>query len=99
MPILPGIMPITSPGRLRRVLELTGDPLPAVFARALDAAESPAAQRATGIAHAAALAREVRGGGAPGIHLYAFNNHETVLGVLRAAGLGITHDTEQELAR
>lgn len=88
IPILPGIMPITSPARLRRVLELTGDPRPPVLAAALDAADSPAAQRAIGIAHAAELARRVRSGGAPGIHLYAFNNHDTVLDVLRAAGLG-----------
>ena len=39
------------------------------------------------LAHAADLARAVLDGGAPGIHLYAFNNHETVLAVLRAAGL------------
>lgn len=95
MPILPGIMPITSPGRLRRVLELTGDPLPAAFAANLDAADTPAAQRAVGIAHAADLARRLGDGGAPGIHLYAFNNHDTVLTVLRAAGLL----TEQEIAR
>lgn len=87
MPILPGIMPITSPTRLRRVIELTGDATPPALARALDHAESPAAQRAVGIGHAADLAREVRDGGAPGIHLYAFNNHETVLEVLQQAEL------------
>lgn len=86
LPILPGIMPITSPGRLRRVLELTGDPAPRELTEALDAAANPADQRAVGIAHAAALARLVHDGGAPGIHLYAFNNHDTVLAVLRAAG-------------
>ena len=94
MPILPGIMPITSPGRLRRVLELTGDPRPAGLATALEGAGSPAAQRAVGIAHAAALAQEVRDGGAPGIHLYAFNNHETVLAVLREAGLRETVESD-----
>ncbi|MFT4213589.1 MAG: methylenetetrahydrofolate reductase [Microbacterium sp.] len=87
IPILPGIMPITSPARLRRVLELTGDPRPTALAAALDKAPDAAAQRAVGIAHAAALAREVRAGGAPGIHLYAFNNHATVLDVLAEAGI------------
>ncbi len=87
IPILPGIMPITSPARLRRVLELTGDPRPDDLAVALEAATDAAAQRAVGIAHAADLARAVLDGGAPGIHLYAFNNHDTVLAVLRAAGL------------
>ncbi|MCT9821488.1 methylenetetrahydrofolate reductase [Microbacterium sp. W1N] len=87
MPILPGIMPITSPARLRRVLELTGDARPADLGAALDQAGPGEAGRAVGTAHAAGLARAVLQGGAPGIHLYAFNNHDTVLAVLRAAGL------------
>jgi len=87
IPILPGMMPITSPARLRRTLELTEVPRPEALAAALEAAETPEAQRAVGIAHAAALARAVVTGGAPGIHLYAFNNHETVLAVLRDAGI------------
>ena len=87
IPIVPGIMPITSPGRLRRVLELTGDARPDSLAAALESAPDAAAQRAVGLAHAADLARSVVAGGADGIHLYAFNNHDTVLGVLRAAEL------------
>lgn len=87
IPIVPGIMPITSPGRLRRVLELTGDARPDALAAALESAPDAAAQRAVGLAHAADLARSVVAGGADGIHLYAFNNHDTVLGVLRAAEL------------
>jgi len=87
MPILPGIMPLTSPGRLRRVLELTGDPEPAELAGRLQRAGSAAAQRDVGVTHAADLVRAVATGGAPGIHLYAFNNHDTVLAVLREAGV------------
>jgi methylenetetrahydrofolate reductase (NADPH) len=85
IPILPGIMPITSPSRLRRVLELSGEGLPAELAIALDVEPTAEGQRAVGIAHAAALAREVVAGGAPGVHLYAFNDHRTVLAVLRDA--------------
>ncbi|MDW4573090.1 methylenetetrahydrofolate reductase [Microbacterium sp. M3] len=87
MPILPGIMPITSPARLRRVLELTGEELPGDLAIALEVEPTAQGQREVGIAHAARLAREVLDGGAPGIHLYAFNNHDTVLEVLREAGV------------
>ena len=87
IPILPGIMPITSSTRLRRVLELTGEALPADLAIALDVEPTVEGQRDIGIAHAARLAREVVEGGAPGIHLYAFNNHDTVLAVLREAGV------------
>ncbi|MFD4959249.1 methylenetetrahydrofolate reductase [Microbacterium sp. NPDC058389] len=87
IPILPGVMPITSPARLRRTLELTEVPRPDALAAALEAEETPEGQRAVGVAHAAALARAVVDGGAPGIHLYAFNNHDTVLAVLRDAGI------------
>ena len=87
IPILPGLMPITSPGRLARVLELTGESRPGILADALSAAETPEDQRSIGLTHAAQLARAVLDGGAPGLHLYAFNNHETVLTVLREAGI------------
>lgn len=85
IPILPGIMPITSPARLRRVLELTGEQLPAELAVALEVEPTVEGQRAVGVAHAARLARQVVDGGAPGVHLYAFNNHDTVLDVLHEA--------------
>ena len=87
IPILPGIMPITSPARLRRTLELSGEKLPSDLAIALEVEPTAHGQREIGIAHAAALARAVVDGGAPGVHLYAFNNHDTVLAVLREAGI------------
>ncbi len=87
IPILPGIMPITSPARLRRVLELSGEELPAELAVALEVEPTVEGQREIGIAHAAELARAVVAGGAPGVHLYAFNNHDTVLAVLRRADI------------
>lgn len=87
IPILPGIMPITSPARLGRVLELSGEELPSELAIALEIEPTLDGQRQLGIEYAAKLARAVADGGAPGIHLYAFNNHDTVLAVLREAGI------------
>ena len=98
IPILPGIMPVTSPARLRRVLELTGEELPADLAIALEIEPTPEGQREVGIAHAARLAQDVVAGGAPGVHLYAFNSHDTVLAVLQAAGILATH-SHQEAVR
>ncbi|WP_404432263.1 methylenetetrahydrofolate reductase [Microbacterium lacus] len=91
IPILPGMMPITSPNRLTRVLELSGEELPADLAIALQVEPTAEGQRAVGITHAARLAREVVDAGAPGVHLYAFNDHRTVLAVLREAD--ILHDS------
>lgn len=87
IPILPGIMPITSPARLRRVLELSGEALPAELSIALEVEPTAEGRREIGIRHAAELARAVVAGGAPGVHLYAFNQHETVLDVLREADI------------
>ncbi len=87
IPILPGIMPITSPARLARVLELTGEDLPGELSIALEVEPTPEGRREIGIEWAARLARDVVAGGAPGVHLYAFNQHETVLTVLAEAGI------------
>jgi methylenetetrahydrofolate reductase (NADPH) len=89
IPILPGIMPITSPNRLRRVLELSGEPLPGELAIALEIEPTVEGRTRVGIEAAARLACEVVAGGAPGIHLYAFNQHETVLSVLAEAGITV----------
>ena len=87
IPILPGIMPVTSPARLARVLQLTGHEVPAELSIDLQIEPDPVRQRAIGVSYAARLAAEVVAGGAPGVHLYAFNNHETVLAVLGEAGI------------
>ncbi|HCS60565.1 MAG TPA: 5,10-methylenetetrahydrofolate reductase [Microbacterium sp.] len=87
IPILPGIMPITSPNRLARVLQLTGEELPSELSIALEVEPTTEGRREIGIEWAARLSREVIAGGAPGIHLYAFNQHETVLTVLAEAGV------------
>lgn len=82
MPILPGVMPVTSLTRLRRIVDITGERLPDDLAERLESASSPAEARAIGIDHAVALCRRLIDGGAPGLHLYAFNEHDTVLEVL-----------------
>lgn len=87
MRILPGIMPVLSPQRLKRILELTGEANPVDLERALLAVEGPEAQAAVGIGHATALGHEVLDGGASGLHLYTFNQHEAVLAVLDGLGL------------
>jgi methylenetetrahydrofolate reductase (NADPH) len=98
IPILPGVMPITSPARLRRVLELSGEDLPAELAIALDVEPTTEGRHDIGVAFAAGLVREVVAGGAPGIHLYAFNDHRTVLAVLRDADV-LTPPLHKEAVR
>lgn len=102
-PILPGIMPVTSPARLRRMLELSGEDMPSDLAIQLQIEPTEQGQREIGIAWATDFTRQLLDGGAPGIHLYTFNQHEAVLAVLERTGLlpaGSTGDltTERELA-
>lgn len=87
MRILPGIMPVLSPKRLDRILELTDEPRPVELTRLLAEASDPADQARVGIEHATTLAGELLAGGASGLHLYSFNQHEAVLSVLRGVGL------------
>lgn len=84
MPILPGLMPVSTSAQLRRVAELAGRPAPRELERALEAAGGTAPEH--GVAHTFGLARELLAGGAPSIHLYTFNRHEQVLAVLRELG-------------
>lgn len=83
IPILPGIMPVISPARLARMVEISGEEMPRDLEAALNSTDSAEKQREIGIEHAANLARELIAGGAPGIHLYAFNQSGPVLEVLR----------------
>jgi methylenetetrahydrofolate reductase (NADPH) len=87
IPIVPGIMPIISPKRLERVIDLTGERNPSDFAQLLQSAEDTAARVEVGINWAANLVSELVEADAPGIHLYAFNEFERVTEVLRRAEL------------
>ena len=86
-PILPGIMPVTSPARLKRMLELSGEDLPSELAIQLEIEPTEEGQREIGIAWASGVVSQLVAGGAPGIHLYTFNQHHAVLSVLERTGL------------
>jgi methylenetetrahydrofolate reductase (NADPH) len=87
IPILPGLMPVVSPSRLNRVVELSGENRPAELCEALSSTEDAAAREAIGVDWTAKMVRELVDAGAPGIHLYAFNQHRTVLSVLEQSGV------------
>lgn len=87
IPIIPGIMPITSHARLMRVVELSGEKEPSELSIALQVEPDAAGRARVGVDYAIDLVTKLIAGGAPAIHLYAFNRHDTVLDVVRGAGL------------
>ncbi len=87
MRILPGIMPVVSVQRLRRTIELSGEPMPRQLLAALEAAPDADAAARVGLEASIDLAQRVLAGGADGVHLYTFNNAEVPLAVLEGAGL------------
>ncbi len=86
IPIIPGIMPITSAKRLTRVLELTEEREPFELVAALSENDA-AGSREAGINWAANLVAELVSGGVEAVHLYAFNEYRNVTEVLRRAKL------------
>jgi len=88
VPVLPGIMPVTSYGRLIRIQELSGQPIPHDLAAELKAVEGDAdAGRAVGMEHAVRMSEQLLAGGAPCLHFYTFNRSKATIEVLTALGM------------
>lgn len=82
IPIIPGVMPLTSLRRLNRLGELAGvEPAPALMER-LAAADNDLERLHIGVDATVDLANAALDAGAPGIHLYTFNEHQSALEVL-----------------
>jgi methylenetetrahydrofolate reductase (NADPH) len=74
VPIIPGIMPITSVRVVERAVELGGARVPPDLLRRLHAvAEDRAAVREIGVNYAAAMCERLLAEGVPGLHFYTLN--------------------------
>jgi methylenetetrahydrofolate reductase (NADPH) len=74
LPILPGIMPITNLGQIKRMAELSGREVPPeVVARVSRHEGDKEAVRAAGVEVASELCDALLAGGAPGLHFYTLN--------------------------
>ena len=88
IPIVAGVIPTTDPARLVRLEQLTGVQVPSELLASLAAADDPIERHRVGIRASVALADEVLDGGAPGLHIYTFNQHEAALDLLEGVHLG-----------
>jgi methylenetetrahydrofolate reductase (NADPH) len=85
VPIIPGIMPITNFGQVRRFTEMCGATIPSGLLRELEArAEEPAAVAEFGVAYATLQCADLLEHGAPGIHFYTLNKSPATRAILSA---------------
>lgn len=98
IPIIPGIIPTTDPARLLRVQELTGVPVPHDLLDLLGSADDELDRHRRGIRASVDLVNGVLDGGAPGVHLYTFNQHHAALDLLEGAHLDGGARTAPDLA-
>ena len=90
VPVLPGIIPVTSVTQIERLSELCGARIPIALRRELELRQDdPRAVAELGVAYATAQAAELLADGAPGVHLYTLNRSpatRAIVSALRAHG-------------
>jgi methylenetetrahydrofolate reductase (NADPH) len=84
LPIIPGIMPITSLRQISRFAELSGTAVPARIVSRLEGYTEPADVRREGIAIATELCDELLLRGAPGLHFYTLNRSKATREIFAA---------------
>lgn len=82
LPLVPGILPLTDPARIRRLCDLNGIAHPTEILDALEAAPDVDARTRIGLEATSSLIRDVLRAGAPGLHLYTFNKADGVTALL-----------------
>jgi len=88
-PVLPGIMPVTNLGQIKRFSELTGATFPPALAKRLEAVgDDPAEVRRIGVEEATRLCQDLLDGGVPGLHFYTLNRSTATRDIYANLGLG-----------
>ena len=83
VPVLPGIMPITSASQMKRSQELSGTVFPRRFLSLLDRfGSSPAAMRQAGIAYATDQIIDLLANGVKNIHIYSMNKPDVAAAIM-----------------
>ena len=84
VPVIAGIMPITSPRQLQRSAAMSGTDVPRRFRSIVDYfGENPAAMKQAGIVYAAEQIIDLLANGIRHIHIYTMNKPEVAEGILR----------------
>ena len=88
VPIIPGIMPVTSMRVIERSLELGGCRVPTeLLSRLRAVADDRAAVREIGVEYAAGMCEQLLAEGVPGLHFYTLNWSRATLEIYERLGL------------
>lgn len=88
VPIVPGILPITSLHTIKRITSMCGARLPKGLLEKLEAhADDPQGQFDVGVYHATRQVEDLTEQGAPGVHFYVLNKSHATGQLLRALTL------------
>ncbi len=83
VPVLPGIMPITSASQMKKSLELSGTVFPRRFLSILDRfGDYPEAMRQAGIAYATDQIIDLLANGVKNIHIYSMNKPDVAAAIM-----------------
>jgi methylenetetrahydrofolate reductase (NADPH) len=87
VPVVPGILPVTSLPQIRRLTALCGASLPDDLIAELGESDHPDAQFGVGVEFAARQVRALIDSGVPGIHFYVLNKSEATSVVLSSVDM------------
>ena len=73
VPIIPGIIPVTNPEEVNRMLALAGGSFPQELWKEMSNARNQEETRFIGVKHSVQLIKQLLAAGAPGIHIYPMN--------------------------
>jgi len=87
-PIIPGIMPITDAGQIKRITGMCGAKIPDTLLRELELrGDQPGSVTDLGVAYATLQCADLLANGAPGIHFYTLNRSPATRAILSALRL------------
>ncbi len=84
VPIVPGLLPVTSLKQIERITSMCGSKLPTNFTEALSKSDEPDDQYKAGIELAIEQTRDLISSGVEGVHFYVLNKSEATTDILNA---------------
>lgn len=84
VPVVAGIMPVTSAAQIKRITSISGNTLPQRFLRLVDRyGDNPAAMKQAGIAYATEQVIDLYANGINAVHIYSMNKPDVAAAIQR----------------